>query len=117
MSRKSYICMNCGETGLFAKMPNFCPNCGSTDIRKNDFEAREHAKEIAEEMKLLVPEIENTWSAYVNAYVEFENRRRLLDGYVRRGIIDKSDIPTVEKKKLSDALYEYRAMRKENGIS
>lgn len=40
MSRKSYICMNCGETGLFEKKPSFCPFCGSGDFVKNDLEAR-----------------------------------------------------------------------------
>lgn len=112
--RRSYICGECGETGLFAKVPSFCPYCGSGDFRINNIEAKKHANEIVDEMKLLVPEIEKKWTAYVDAYVEFESRRRLLDSYVRRGIIDKSTIPTVEKKKVLDALYEYRARRKEN---
>lgn len=107
--------MNCGETGLFEKKPSFCPFCGSGDFVKNDLEARRHAQEVVDEMKMLVPEVEKAWAAYVNAYVEFENKRRLIDSYVRRGLVEKDDIPKVEKKKLIDALYEYRARRKDNG--
>lgn len=112
MSKKSYICMKCGETGLYHNAPKFCPYCGSEEIQRNNLDAIKHAKEVALQMEELVPVVEKAWSAYVDVYVEFENRRRVLEDYCRRGAFDKGDIPTVEKKKLLDALYEYRARRK-----
>lgn len=106
--------MDCRETVTLGKSPNFCPHCGSTNIKVNDLMARSHANDIVEEMKRLKPEVELAWNTYVEVYVEFENRRRLLNNYARRGYIDSADIPVIEQKRLIDALYEYRAKRKES---
>lgn len=67
-------------------------------------------------MNSMIPKLEDTWTSYVNTYVEFENMRRILMSYAERNIIQKNDIPTVEKKKLLDALYDYRKNRKESKL-
>ena len=66
-------------------------------------------------MKALIPEIEAAWKAYVDVYVKFENKRRIVASYVHRGIIKSEMIPAVEKKKLIDELKEYRKRRKTDG--
>lgn len=112
--RQNYVCNSCGETGLFAKAPSYCPYCGSSEINRNSDKAKRHAEEVIEQMNDLLPKLENAWDEYVAIYCEFENKRRVLEDYVRRGIIRKSDVPKFERKKLIDALTEYRARRKEN---
>jgi len=114
-TRTNYICNGCGETALFAKKPNFCPCCGSTDIVKNNMKSKKHAKEMIQQMKDLIPEMDDAWKVYVETYVEFENINRKIATYVKRGIIDKSDVPVFTKKRLIDELYEYRRKAKENG--
>jgi len=77
--------------------------------------SKKRADEIIKEMKDILPKLDNSWNEYVEYYVEFENKRRVLDTYVRRGVINRDSIPKAKKRKLIDALYEYREKRKENG--
>ena len=113
--RHHYICGSCGETSMFEKEPCFCPFCGSSDFKRNQTKARKRANEIIKEMQDILPRIESSWNEYVECYAEFENRRRMLDSYARRGVIDRDSIPKAEKKKLVEALYEYRETRRKNG--
>ena len=112
---KRYFCNDCGEGYNFSKVPSFCPNCGSDRIELDNRKAKAHTKELIDRMNELVPQIESAWQTYVDLNVEFENMRRVLYDYSRRmrGIINKEDIPVVRKKKQLEALYEYRANRKD----
>ena len=85
------------------------------ELEKNvDNECKKINEEIINQVNELIPKLEKAWNDYVELYCEFENRRRVLDGYVRRGVIEKSDVPKSEKKKLLEALTEYRSRRKED---
>lgn len=114
VKKHSFVCAKCGETGMFTKAPKYCPYCGSSEISRKSDKAKRHAEEIIEQMNNFIPQLEKVWNEYVCIYCEFESRRRVLEDYVRRGIINKSDIPKFEKKKLIDALTEYRASKNDN---
>ena len=73
-----------------------------------------HAEKTLKELEKLFPQLENAWKQYVNIYVEFENKRRLLEVYAIRGIIDKETIPKIKHKSLLEELKEYRKQKKNN---
>ena len=112
--KHSFICRSCGKTVMLSDEPICCPFCGSYEFRRNTEKAKHHADEVIAQMNELAPKVEEAWKAYVSAYVEFENKRRLISTYVQRGIVDKKCVPTVEKKNLTEELYAYRKARMES---
>lgn len=74
--------------------------------------SKQHAEKTLKELEKLFPQLEDAWKQYVNIYVEFENKRRLLEVYAIRGIIDKEAIPKIKHKSLLEELKEYRKQRK-----
>lgn len=105
---KQYICNNCNQRIRLAKTPVCCPFCCSERIFPDNEKARKHALNKIDELKSLLPEIDSAWDSYVKVNAQREDIMQTLRQYVKRGIIDKSDIPTIEKKQLSVALKEYR---------
>lgn len=105
---KQYICNNCNQRIRLAKAPVCCPFCCSERIFPDNEKARKHALNKIEELKNLLPEIDSAWDSYVKVNAQREDIMQTLRQYVKRGIIDKSDIPVIEKKQLSVALKEYR---------
>ena len=112
-----YICRNCCTSFSLPKKPTFCPFCGekgdywSVDAKRE--KAKDHAEDVLHQMRGLVPQIEKAWSKYADLYVQFEALKQVVIVYERRGYIKKSDIPTVNKVALSQALREYRSGNKE----
>ena len=102
------VSMTIGKKKAFRAQKKGMDTLSSTKSKKR-------ADEIIKEMEDILPKLDNSWNEYVEYYVEFENKRRVLDTYVRRGVINRDSIPKAKKRKLIDALYEYRAKRKKNG--
>lgn len=111
--RKEFICNDCGVCQRYSKVPNFCSNCGSQNIVQNSAVAVRHAKELITKMNVMIPEIEAAYNLYLEKFIEFENIRRVVVGYAKRGHITTDEVPILKRKRVIDALYEYRAKRKE----
>lgn len=105
---KQYICGSCKQRVRLSKKPMCCPFCCSEKIFPDNEKAKKHAISKIEELKNLIPQIDSTWNAYVEVSAKYEDIMQTLRQYAKRGIIDKMDIPKVEKKHLAVALKEYR---------
>ena len=109
----TYKCPDCGGTIRLTKKPSCCPFCGKEGIGRDNGRAKQYAERVLRELNDMLPQIEDAWKSYVEQYVEFENRRRNLSQYVSRGIIEKSEIPKLERKNLQEELKEYRLRKNE----
>lgn len=76
--------------------------------------SKQHAENLLQEINELIPKLETAWEIYVDIYVKYENKRRLLNVYASRGIIDKRSIPIHKKNTLIQELKDYRKQRKQN---
>lgn len=76
--------------------------------------SKQHAENLLQEINELIPKLETAWEIYVDIYVKYENKRRLLNVYASRGIIDKRNIPIHKKNTLIQELKDYRKQRKQN---
>lgn len=76
--------------------------------------SKQHAENLLQEINELIPKLETAWKIYVDIYVKYENKRRLLNVYASRGIIDKRNIPIHKKNTLIQELKDYRKQRKQN---
>lgn len=105
---KQYICNNCKQRVRLSKQPMCCPFCCSEKIFPDNEKAKKHATEKIEELKKLLPQLDSAWDSYVKLHAQYEDIMQTLRQYTKRCIIDKSDIPKIEKKHLAAALKEYR---------
>ena len=105
---KQYICSNCGQRVRLAKTPTFCPFCGNENIFPDNEKSKKYAAMKIGELQNLLPQRDLAWDAYVKISAQCEDILQTLRQYAKRGIIDKSDIPSTDKKHLATALKEYR---------
>lgn len=105
---KQYICSNCKQRIRLNKKPICCPFCCSDQIFPDNEKSKRYALKKIDELKNLLPKLDSTWNSYVKVSVQCEDIMQILRQYAKRGIIDKSDIPKIEKKQLAVALKEYR---------
>lgn len=105
---KQYICGNCGQRVRLTNTPVCCLFCCSKNIFPDNEKAKKHALNKIEELKNLLPQRASAWDAYVKISAQCEDILQTLRQYSKRGIIDKSDIPTTDKQHLAAALKEYR---------
>lgn len=105
---KQYICGNCGQRVRLTNTPVCCPFCCSKNIFPDNEKSKKYALSKIEELNALLPQRTSAWNSYVGISVKCEDILQTLRQYAKRGVIDKSDIPTVEKQHLTEALKEYR---------
>jgi hypothetical protein len=88
--------------------PRFCPFCGSESIDEAESKSRCTALRLIKECNDMQPDLEKTFSEYMNLLVKYEYKMLTLRQYKHRKIVSSNEMPKYQKPHLNDELKKYR---------
>lgn len=103
-----YVCSVCKKHMTLPHGSKYCPVCGGSVESKAEI----FANEKAEELKRLLPVLEEKYNEFVKVYVQFKTVSETLRTYAARGLIDREKVVDFKLESLTEIFYKSRKKRR-----